>query len=367
MGFCKGPVAFATLIRVVVMAVMTGAAMGQDHAPAELPPPDFAARQYIDSRGCVFMRDADGGWQPRLHDGSELVCGYPPTLSARRLSPDAAARPFGEGVEEPARAAQVEQALAEHVFSNLQTGELAGQREPMQHRIDAGPEPDPDAPVVDLQGEIRAQVEVRRQMNDALKPNRSLCRLLGYDQATPGSGQLGSDPTQGFCDGLSPNDLSRLAFTRPIQLSTGAADGNEANKKEAADGGDGRQADVAREKRQEAPKEPTAETSPAGKAKPPSVVAKTRAKAPAASTSKTTRTGTNIPHIPANARFIRIGRFESGEDLDIVLRRLSVLGLPIVREKPTATIMVGPFNSRQAIVMAFDRLQRAGFKNLVPR
>lgn len=214
MGICGRPAAFAGHVLVLAL-IWSGGARAQDHAPAELPPADFTAPQYIDSRGCVFLRGEGGTWRPRLHDGSELVCGYPPSLSARRQSPDDAPRPFGPGVDEPSRAAQIERALSGQVFSDLRTGELAGQREPMQQRIDAGPEPDPDAPTVNLQAEIAAQIEVRRQMSDSLKPNRNLCRLLGYDASPPGAAQLGMDPTQGFCDGLSPNDLSRLALARP--------------------------------------------------------------------------------------------------------------------------------------------------------
>lgn len=58
-------------------------------APAELPPPDFTARQYIDSKGCVFLRDGEAWVARQARDGT-MLCGYPPTLSARRRAPDQA-------------------------------------------------------------------------------------------------------------------------------------------------------------------------------------------------------------------------------------------------------------------------------------
>jgi hypothetical protein len=53
--------------------------------PAELPPADFAGRQYVDSRGCVFVRaEVDGrvAWAPRLDRDRTPLCGYRPSLAA---------------------------------------------------------------------------------------------------------------------------------------------------------------------------------------------------------------------------------------------------------------------------------------------
>ena len=72
----------------LVCALAAGAGHAQTAAevggPRELPPPGFSGQQFVDSRGCVFLRAGLGGtvnWVPRVDASRKAMCGYPPTFA----------------------------------------------------------------------------------------------------------------------------------------------------------------------------------------------------------------------------------------------------------------------------------------------
>jgi hypothetical protein len=93
-------------------------AMAELIRPAELPPAGYAGQQYVDSRGCLFMRAGTPGnvlWLPRVTRDGVPLCGNPPSgrrvpvmeegastdLPAADPAPEAAAAPTEAPVRAP--------------------------------------------------------------------------------------------------------------------------------------------------------------------------------------------------------------------------------------------------------------------------
>lgn len=69
----------------LVLSGLVGTGVAQTPGPAEMPPAEFAAAEYVDSRGCVFARIEVGGridWVPRVGPDRQPLCGFPPSIVA---------------------------------------------------------------------------------------------------------------------------------------------------------------------------------------------------------------------------------------------------------------------------------------------
>ena len=86
------------ITRVIAVSVMAGTgglvfgltapdaqSLKDARPPAEFPPASYSGNQYVDSRGCIYIRagiDGNTTWVPRVTRSRKQVCGYQPTAVA---------------------------------------------------------------------------------------------------------------------------------------------------------------------------------------------------------------------------------------------------------------------------------------------
>lgn len=93
-------------IAAIAMSLWTGTTVAQSGSdvkvPAEFPPDSFTGRQYVDSRGCVYIRagiDGAVSWIPRMTRDRKVICGFKPTAAGTRTAQQATTQTTG--VQEP--------------------------------------------------------------------------------------------------------------------------------------------------------------------------------------------------------------------------------------------------------------------------
>lgn len=78
------------MLRVLVLAGLSALTVSapvaaQDlRGPREQPPASFRGQQFVDSRGCVFLRGGVAGsttWVPRVSANRRQLCGFPPSFT----------------------------------------------------------------------------------------------------------------------------------------------------------------------------------------------------------------------------------------------------------------------------------------------
>ena len=73
----------ALLVSILMSAPSIAQTAAQIGGPRELPPPGFTGQQFVDSRGCIFLKAGYGGtvtWVPRVDRNHKALCGLPPTF-----------------------------------------------------------------------------------------------------------------------------------------------------------------------------------------------------------------------------------------------------------------------------------------------
>lgn len=91
-------------IAVIAASCGLGYVQAQAQVPAEFPPSSYTGRQYIDSKGCIFVRagiDGSVTWVPRVTRKRKQVCGASPSGGGTTVAAAAAPKPAAKPAPEP--------------------------------------------------------------------------------------------------------------------------------------------------------------------------------------------------------------------------------------------------------------------------
>jgi hypothetical protein len=79
---------FAAVASLAILSMMSYVSAQSLSGPAERPPADFRGAQYVDSKGCVYLRAGVGGqinWVARISRNRQALCGFPPTFGNNQV------------------------------------------------------------------------------------------------------------------------------------------------------------------------------------------------------------------------------------------------------------------------------------------
>lgn len=84
----------------LVLALLAAPGLARDPIrPAELPPADYAGQQYVDSKGCAFVRagtEAEVLWVPRVSRDGVVDCNNPPSGNRVPVAEEVGVQPVPE-------------------------------------------------------------------------------------------------------------------------------------------------------------------------------------------------------------------------------------------------------------------------------
>ena len=202
----------ATCVAALVVCVpLMGSGAGVDSVPAETPPSNFTGMQYVDSKGCAFIRVGFSGparWVPPVTRQRRQVCGLAPSLSSNERTQVAASQApasvtpveitFDDPVIAPtSRAAAPKPRAQEGASLGTALASLFRPKRQAQPVLRAAPEPmrttvtdpirvEPTTKVIRTSGgELKVPAGYKvAWSDDRLNPNRGMQKVSGMIQTT---------------------------------------------------------------------------------------------------------------------------------------------------------------------------------------
>lgn len=374
-------------VALVAAAASVSIANAQSRPPAELPPPGFSGQQYVDSRGCLYIRAGHGGqvnWVARIDRARKPICGQAPTSAvmaqARRELAAPAPAPVAVAAA-PVRAAPVAQGVAPSQY--VPPPVTYGKPMPLRAATASGSAPPPPA-AVPVTAPRAAPLVVAHDRSAvttgghpplvnrhagcpdraphghyyALRDGRTilLCSnspkpvpnvVLAGVPGTPATGPVPAPVTQAArvasSDLMTPPPGYKAAW-RDDRLNPnrarGSAEGNWQMRQVWTD------------------EVPQTLRDPAS-AQPRRAVASSK--------------GVMVPQGATGARFVQVGSFGVAQNAARAVARLQAMGLPVqvsrgaIKGKPVQIVRAGPFASEAQAASALQAARGAGFGDAILR
>jgi len=365
----------------LALSLGAGAALAQSVAdvggPRERPPAGFTGQQFVDSRGCVFLRAGLGGavnWVPRVDANRRAMCGYPPT--------------FGGGTR-PAAVAVAEAPEPPPAV----TAAPAPTRAPVRVAAEPPPETFMPAPVRGVTVAAAAPVAAPRPVLQVERPGTG--RKIACTASVPVAQRLkltnggtvvvctrGYGTLEGLRAPVYPPDapvgasLQRPSAQVPLGQGSGVGNGHpgtvvrndlkvpEGYKLAWEDDRLNPLRGVGTAQGQAAQDQVWTRKVPAKPVQEVRVVRQQPAAAPAVTVS--TKSDATAP-VAGGRVYVQVGSFGVPSNAEGALARLSALGLPVARSqgriggKAVQVVLAGPFGSSAEAQAALRAARGAGF------
>ncbi|UWQ84878.1 SPOR domain-containing protein [Leisingera caerulea] len=392
------------IIALAIIAGTSGAAGVQAQTlrptspPAEYPPASYDGRQFVDSRGCVYIRagiDGNVTWVPRVTRSRKQICGMQPTELAgtTRQQPRAAApelitlepsqQPAQTAAAQPAPAAQAESAPAAAAPPPTAVTTAKPRRTPQTTSARPAPAAAPGPAVKEVvqaaPAPALAPAAAAPQSSVALTPNTRVVQTHIYqDRRLSNSFQVPQGYRPVWTDGrLNPQRAVRTV--RPAVLN-GAAKVPPGYL--LVERGDGRlnpmrglrspqgDAQMARIWTDGVPRKLVKPPLDRPTVNLPRDARRSPAEAGASELRISTRSapGTAAPKPAVTAqRYVRAATYASAEQARAAARKLAGAGLQVRlgtvsrKGRPYKVVLAGPYRNSGQAAAALARVQRAGF------
>lgn len=336
----------STAMWALVVGAGIGSAQDLPAGPAERPPEGFPGAQYVDSRGCVYLRagmDGSVTWVPRVTPDRKPLCGYPPSIAGlvepgKPTAVEEVAAPAAPAVIVPPAPAPLAQ------DKPAATPDVAAATDPLM----AGAAPAASPAVPAAAPPAAAQAASKRADTTARPPRKAKPHRVALRPKAPrlpvvihahGAAELQAFRRLTIAPGevVAPADLPAKVGC-PVSAP-------QARRVALMDGGStvlctrpGHGLDGAR-----VPVLPPLDTALAAAVVP--------------------KSGPSVaPAVPLARRYVQIGAFSVPANAERALDRLQSLGLPAaVSRGQLDVVMAGPFADTQAIRAALTAARSAGY------